>query len=362
MIKWIKYNEITPLQLLFIIPGVQIGVGVLSLYGDVFSAGAGHDAWISVILSGFTSQIGVFFIVKLCSYYPKDTLFQFSQKLLGKPLGILLSILITLYFILSAAFILRTYVIVLKIWEFPKTPNLVLIILLLIPAFYVARNGLKVVARFTEATFLLTAWIIVLLVFPLKFGDLRNLLPVGEVGVKPILTSSLAPAFALIGYELIYILYPFTIKKNKILLMASLGNWLTVLTYTIVSLVSAAFFSTGDTTTNVYTTLQMLLAGKTSIIERFEAVVLAFWVLVTLVTIIGYLWGGSLGLYSLLPIKDFKVNVIIASVLILILSPLPQTQLQVKTVVGYIGYAGLLIGVFLPVPLLLLAKLFSKGT
>lgn len=164
MIKWIKYNEITPLQVFFLIPGIEVATGILSLYGDIFEAGAGHDAWISLLIGGFVAQMGIIMAVKLSSYYPQDTIYQYSQKILGKVLGNIFSVLLIIYYYMFTAGVLMKFSVILKIWTYPKTPIIVIFFLLVLPCFYVARNNLKVSARFVQASIILTFWIIVFLI------------------------------------------------------------------------------------------------------------------------------------------------------------------------------------------------------
>ncbi|MEW6622704.1 MAG: GerAB/ArcD/ProY family transporter [Bacillota bacterium] len=347
-----KQHQITSFQLIFIVAGIQIGVGILSLYRVTFEAGAGTDAWMGVLLAWFIAQIAIFLIVHLCSIFPEDSLIDYSSKILGRVLGWLLSFTVLGYFLGAAAIISRTFAEVLQVWTLQKTPIPVLISLTLIPSLYLILLGIKAFARFAMVILLLTWWLLLTLVIPLKQGDILNMLPIGHAPLPGIISAALATSLAMIGYELILLFYPFIDRKRDVLLSASIGNGLTGLAYIFNVVTAAIFFSPADVPNQMWPSLQLLKVIQFSFLQRVESIVLSFWLLLVVVTVAGYYWASAFSLYKLINMKSFKLSAVVMAPIIFIVSLLPRDINQVTDIGDKIGTAGLILSFSIPILLL----------
>ncbi|TKI88321.1 spore gernimation protein, partial [Bacillus cereus] len=64
--------------------------------------------WQSVILGGILAMVSGVIMVKLSQGFPEKTFYQYSQEIVGKWIGRLLSFLIIGYFLTTSAFQIRS--------------------------------------------------------------------------------------------------------------------------------------------------------------------------------------------------------------------------------------------------------------
>ncbi|MGR5865171.1 GerAB/ArcD/ProY family transporter [Bacillus cereus] len=65
------------------------------------------DVWISFFLGGLVSLVCGYCCAKLTQYYPGQTIFQYVQYLLGKPIGTCIGLLYVIWYIMVAAYQIR---------------------------------------------------------------------------------------------------------------------------------------------------------------------------------------------------------------------------------------------------------------
>lgn len=69
--------------------------------------------------------------------------------------------------------------------------------------------------RYFLFSIVLVIWLFPLLAAPLKFMEPRNLLPVFEANMSEILKGIKSMTFTIIGFEIIYVIYPFVKDKEN---------------------------------------------------------------------------------------------------------------------------------------------------
>lgn len=167
--KKYAYNDITLLQYIFLINGMQVGTGVLSL-PRLLAEKAGTDGWIAILIGWVFSTISGIFIVKTAARYPEDTLYDILIRLFGKIVGKALIVIYMIYFAFYSGTILVNAMLYLKGWLLPKTPDYIIIFLFSIPTFLVVRNGLRIIGRYCELNFYMMLWIPLFFLYTAKRG------------------------------------------------------------------------------------------------------------------------------------------------------------------------------------------------
>src|SRR4051812_44253866 len=93
-------NKITQGQFMLFIVQTQIGIGILSL-PHLVQIPAKGGAWISILIAGLISQLIILLLFAICRLFPTDNIYSFLPKIIGKPLGNLLSFCYIAYFLFS---------------------------------------------------------------------------------------------------------------------------------------------------------------------------------------------------------------------------------------------------------------------
>lgn len=326
-------NMVNTFLLIFVIHSLQIGVGIQGFQRVIYMA-AKHDAWISVILSGIASSIVGFIMVKILSIYKSSDLYGIHYDVFGKWLGRLMNLLFSLYCLGAFYVIIRNYMEVIQAWVFPELPNWLLASTLIFLVYYGLNGGLRTIVGVSFFSVTFSLWIILLLAYPFQFANWDYLFPLFESNVTEIVSGAKQMTFTIIGFELIFIIYPFLKEKDKVHKHMQWGLFFTTLLYLGLMIVSLAYFSGGQLERTIWGTLSLFKIVRFPFIERFEYVAITFWILIILPNLMFYLWGASRGIARSFHKKEKKMNRILLVCLFLSLI-YPMNRVQINMMNDY---------------------------
>lgn len=322
------HSMVNTFLLIFVIHSMQLGVGVQGFQRIIYLE-AKHDAWISVIISGIASGIVGFIMVKTLAAYETSDLYGIQYDVLGKWLGNLMNLVFVLYSLGSFHIIVRNYVEVIQAWIFPQVPNWLLAFTLLLLVFYGMNGGLRTVVGVSFFSVTMSLWMILLLIYPFQFTNWNYLFPIFEASVTDILKGAKEMTFTIIGFEIIFVLYPFLKEKDKVNKYMQIGLLFTTILYLGIMVVSLGYFSGGQLERTIWGTLSLFKIVRFPFIERFEYVAISFWVLLILPNLMFYLWSASRGISRIFNKNAKKINWLMLAVLFLsLLHPLNRDQIN----------------------------------
>lgn len=151
---------------------------------------AKQDAWLAILFGMFGGLILYWIYYRLFFYYPNLVPPEYMQKLLGKTLGKTLAFCYIIFFLYTAARVLRDFGEMLLTFAYLETPLFIVNALLMLVIIYTVRKGIEVLARTGELFFgfiyfLAIAGFILILISGLI--DVNNLKPFLEEGIFPVL-------------------------------------------------------------------------------------------------------------------------------------------------------------------------------
>jgi spore germination protein KB len=187
----LEKGKISHTQFFILVMTFEIGTSLL-LAPFLMVAAAKQDAWISMLIGLFTGLLLVLFYAALLRRYTALTLVEISEQVLGKWTGKAVSLLFFFYFLVLTAGLLRIIGDFITTHIMPETPITAIEITFMLIVIYGNRLGLEVFSRTSE---IVLPWIMMfffLLVFMLLPEiELKNLFPLVEGGIKPIIKSAL---------------------------------------------------------------------------------------------------------------------------------------------------------------------------
>ncbi|ESU33998.1 hypothetical protein G3A_03065 [Bacillus sp. 17376] len=321
-------NMVNSFLLIFVIHSMQVGVGIQGFQRIIYLE-TRHDAWISVIISGVATAILGFIMVKTLSLYENSDLFGIQYDVLGKWLGNLINILYVLYFLGSFHIIVRNYIEVLQAWVFPEIPNWLFALTLVYLVYYALNGGLRTVVGVSFFSVVLSLWLILLLAYPFQFTNWDYLFPMFEASITEMLRGAKQMTFTVIGFEIIYVIYPFLKEKDRVHRHMQYGLGFTTLLYLALMVVSLAYFSGGQLERTIWGTLSLFKIVRFPFIERFEYVAITFWVLLILPNLMLYMWAATRGISRIFNKKEQKVSwILLAFIFLTLLYPLTRVQIN----------------------------------
>ncbi|PJN91042.1 GerAB/ArcD/ProY family transporter [Bacillus sp. mrc49] len=292
----IKPNEtklISTFFVFFLMPGMQIGVGVLG-FERFIAKEAGQDAWISIIISGLTINMLVWMCYKMLGRGTQTLdLVAIHHDLFGKWAGNAFNILFILYFTAITIIIVRTYLEVIQVWMFPGVNILMLLSIILILVYSFVVGGFRVITGLCLIGLVITSPLILLNYFPLKHAHFENLGPVFDHSFLEIMKACKNMTLNYLGFELLLIYYPFIKKREHSQKWAHLGVLFTMAIYLNSFIVSIAYYHRDQLKDVIWATLTLWKIADLPFIERFEYIGVSLWLFMVLPNICLGIWAAS---------------------------------------------------------------------
>lgn len=309
------------------ISAFQMGI---MIYSTVLSSGvivvpslvarhAGRDLWISPMLAALIGILMVYVACRLNDYYPKETIIQYSVKLLGTIPGKVVGFFILFHYWHNSGFIVRQFGEFLKGSFLPKTPILAIMGGLVAVGVFAVRGGIEALARSSQiiapAIIVLVLLIILLLIPDLKPN---SMLPIMEKGLKPPFMGSVSLYSWFNNFILISFLLPYVTDRGKGMKWGVSAVAAVMTTLAVTNLITL-FLLGGMTDKFTYpvmvATRYISIAG---FLEHLESLVIAIWVLGLFIQLAVTFYVLALGTAQWLGHSDYKPIVLPFGLLILL--------------------------------------------
>lgn len=267
-------------QLFFMIIQILIGITIFVVpYNS--NLYAHHNAWLSAIILLIVFQLLGLIIITLHNRFPNQNLFQIAEITMGKAVGKVLSIILVIYHLFSAAYGCIYFAYLSMEWTLPLTPNPVVYLLLLLPAFYMATSKLTAFARFCCIAFILIVGLVFSSCFAISEMNFSFLLPVGDVPFSNILKGAIniGPVYNGINCLLIYL--PKVRGESKTKRQVVLYAILTAsLIYVFSVVVCLAYFGTKGLDVIMMPLLYLLKTVTIfGVLERLDLLLISAWLI-----------------------------------------------------------------------------------
>jgi spore germination protein (amino acid permease) len=200
------------------------------------------------------------------------------------------AIVTALYFAYYVYVAFVRIVLYIKVWLLPQTPDIAIVILLVIPTWLIARNGLRVQGRYAELVVFALCWMPFVYMYVLKEAHPLHLLPLFKEGWTQHLSAVQESIFDYIGYEMAFIFYPFLKKKHLAAVGVLAANTLSMLVYLLVTFTCLMIFSPDEIKLFNEPSISALKIVVFPFLERFEVLFLALYILLASITWISTLY------------------------------------------------------------------------
>ncbi len=320
------------------------------------------DGWISVILGGLLAIVASMIITKLNQWFPGQTFYQYNQQIVGKWLGSLLSLSLTIYSIVFAAFELRIVGEITQFYLLDGTPISFITITMMWVGVYLIVAGINPIARVFTILFPITLVIYFLvLCLSLKIFELDHLRPVLGLGILPVLKGIPSTFLSYSGFEFMLIWLAFMQQPQKAGKAALLGTLVSMIIYFITMVVVIGGLSVDETKTLLWPTLEVVREYEVMglFIERFETFLLAVWIMQIFTTFVICYYMASLGLAQLFR-KKLNSCIYFLLPVIFIIAMYAEDINGVFRLGDIIGYVAFIFGGALPIILLSVTFLRRK--
>lgn len=344
-------ESLTNRQIAFMLFGAVVGYGVIDLPNNA-AAEAGTGAWIPLTFTTAIVVLFTYFIIYIGYNNENQTLFEYSQKLMGKALGELITIVYIIYFLLVLSVLVRAYSEVITTLFFQKTPVWSISLFFLLVVGYALTKNLNTIARVTEIYILIVimGYIFIHILMATQ-GKTVNIRPIfGSEDLMIYARASFKLLLPFLGPEIIMFI-PINKKANKgvikypvlsVLFIGLLIIFIVESTISVVGVEDVVYYNA-----SVFKVLKGIDIPYLEIFRRPDGIYIMFWTLNIFCSLC--IWSyGYVSLSNKL-IKKMPLNIIILSAIIVsfILSQVPKTPDELRkmfSLVSYIGIFTLIVG------------------
>ncbi len=170
-------EQITKRQALYII--------VLFIFGSSVIVGGGseakQDSWLSLLMAAAAVLPVTLVYARIIRLYPGQDLFAILETLFGKIFGKVFIVLMSWYALHLAALVLRNFSEFIQITAMPETPQLPLMIAMMLVTAYIAKSGIEALGRWSLVVLPIVILVILLTtILAIPKMDFSNILPVAD--------------------------------------------------------------------------------------------------------------------------------------------------------------------------------------
>lgn len=302
----IEKGKISAAQMGIMMFLMVITTGIL-IIPSIMTQIAKRDMWLSPIWASISGFVTVYVAIKLHNLYPKKSIIEYSEDILGKTLGKILGFIFLFVLWHIDGQIVREYGEFIVAAFLPDTPLLVIIGCLIAVSALAVRGGVEALGRCSQFFFPVIGLLFILIMILLipEYKPL-HMLPVFESGVMPSLRGSMVPHGFFSGYIFISFLLPFVVNGRK-----AMKAGMTSVLIGMVTMVTCNFiilFIFGDTAGNlnfpVYSATRYIRIAN--FIEHVEVILLVIWVIGGFVQISMWYYMLVIGLAQWIKITEYK--------------------------------------------------------
>ncbi len=322
----------------------------------------GQNGWIIMLISVLFAFVCLFLINNVASLFPKDSFYSYSSKILGKPLGFIISIGFLIKILISIAFEIRIFSEILKEIMLFNTPFWIISISMLVLGGYMASKGYEARGRIAEilifVVFIPFFILFFIALFDLDFSNLKPILK--ETSVNNMLSGALYALFYFSGLEFILLVYPYIKDKKEIKKVTFKALLFIGIVMVLISIITIARFGKYDLVNQMWPVLEMMdsmdLPG--SFVERQSALIMTFWIISIFMIVNAGIFFSSLLLKDIFKKGTHTKYICFCIPFIYIVALLPKNIYNVYHLMDmFYKYFGLLYLFIIPLILLILAKI-----
>lgn len=293
--------------------GFTIGGAILTLPNRV-AAVFGASGWFLVLIVGILFVTGGWLTARLSQGYPDETVIEFSQRLLGKPLGIIIGVGFTLFFFAIIPIEVRILQEVVNISILDGAPSWFVSGSFLLVMAYAASRNIDELAQVNELLIEI-ALVVGLGVTILAWQHFNPLHVMAFLEKEQIDLNKyrevLGTVYVYAGYPVVAMLLPFVREPKRVAGATILGTILITLIYTFFTFTVIGVFGYKETLSLAWPGLELAKSVniEAAILERLDLIMIISWISAIFTTTALAFFFTALGVSKLLGLRRHSLIV-----------------------------------------------------
>lgn len=312
-----------------------------------------QDTWIAVLFMGILFLPVLLVYSRICSLFPEKNLYDIITDVFGKIAGFIIILFMSSYALIVTALQLRNFTEFTVVIELQNTPSIPIMIVLILPVVYLAKQGLQVLGRWSLIIcIIITANIGLTIIFALNVIDPSHILPIFDHKFSNIISDAFTIGSIAVGEVVIVMVMLGSLKKGKspygvylpgVLIGLALFALIILRNISILGtdMEQAAKFST-------YMAVRIIDLGN--FFERIESSISFIYILLGITKMTIFLSATTMGVARLFKVSDYKRFLLPVSLLVLGISTMVFNNVfEMYELVWIYHYFALPFQVFIPI-------------
>lgn len=301
----IEKGKISAFQMALLISPTIIATAILTV-AAITSQYAGRDMWMSPIWGSLNGFLTVFIVTQLHKQYPQESIIQYSEHIIGRIPGKIVGFFYLIFLIQSTGTINLQYAVFIISSFLPKTPQIVIMGIIVLVCAFAVRGGVEVLGRAAQLftpIFLFSPLFLILLFPELK---LRNMFPIMEHGLLPSILGSTVPLAWFAEVFLITMLLPSLTDQTKGRKWGMISVLVTMLFLVFENIVSIMLFGESITSYSYPIFSAFRYISVSTFFEHLEALIIVIWVMGAFIKLSVFYYAIVLGTAQWLKLSDYR--------------------------------------------------------
>lgn len=268
---------------------------------------AGPDLWLSPIWAHLAGLLFVLVMLRLGRAFPKETIIEYSGRLLGSWLGKVAGFTLIFYGINLTSVILREYSDFISVVFLQETPALIIMGGMMLLVSCAVRGGVEVLGRLAQLLLPITFFVFgLLIVLSIPEWDVNRILPIMGRGIAPSIKGAFIPLSWFAGYIMLGLYLPFVSNQRKTT-ACIVATWFGLMvTLSVSGLTAVLLFGKHASDLNYPFIEVVRYIGIGEFVQHIDALMVAVWLLGTFVQLTIYLYTAALGAAQWLGLKHYR--------------------------------------------------------
>jgi spore germination protein KB len=341
---------------------------ILYIFGSSLIMGVsnnmGQDGWIALIISGILFFPVLLIYIRLTAMHPEKDIFDIAYTLFGKIWGRMIAFIFVLFSLHLGALVVRNFSEFMESVMMPETPQLPMMMLMVLVSSYLASSGFEVFGRWSSFILpIVIAVIIFTLIFSCSNMDFSNLKPIMGNSLPALFKSSFITLSFPLGDMVVFLGVLCARNKNdnpyKLFITAFLVGILFLVSTTIRNLMILGPNVVKDTYYPSFIASRTIYVG--SFFTRIESTIAGNLMFAGITKISVCLLVSAKGVAKFLSLKSYKSMVVPLGLSVLALSYIAFDRMDEMFEYGCIYYNySLYIQILLPAIIWIAAEIKLK--
>lgn len=353
-------NKVSLNQIIFSIVLFNFGSSVVI----GINTAVGQDSWLAIIFGAVMSVPLFLMYARIITIFPQKSLYEIAETLFGKIGGKIISGLFIWYAIHLAAMILRNFSEFVEISAMPETPQLPIMILMILTTIYIARSDIRAIGKWSVISILFVGVVVILTFLPsISSISLEGLLPIAEHSPSEIAEATFQTFAFPYAETVIFLCIGIQFKKeNKPYRVLFHALIITLIIFLLVFFRNLALLGRAMMEDSIFPSYVMARVIEVGgFLARIEGSISSNFLFAGIVKISICLLAAAKGLSSMFNLSDHKPMVVPVGMLMLMLCAiLYKNTMEMVAFFDYYPYYAFPFQVIIPLIILVAGEIHNR--